>query len=125
MTKSELKSIIRTILKEELLREAEEATYEYSFFFAGTRLEEEKFKQKLIVTLKALKSISNTAAIPEAVDVIVSGLKEGAEVKGVSIFELGNKTIIVKAKKSSGTAAEPAAAETSEATDETADEVEQ
>jgi hypothetical protein len=121
MTKSELKGLIKTILKEELLREAEEPAYEYSFFFAGARFEEDKFKQKLIVTLKALKSISTTAAIPEAVDVIVGGLKEGAKVKGVSIFELGDKTVIVKAKKSSGApaaeeTAEPAAEETTEET---------
>ena len=105
MTKSELRSLIRTVLKEELLREASEATYQYSFYFAGTKLDEEKFKQKLIVTIKAMKSISMTSAIPEAVEVIVNGLKEGAELKGISVFELGDKSVIVKARKDSGSKA--------------------
>jgi hypothetical protein len=113
MTKSELKGLIRSILKEELLREADEAIYDYTFLYAGSKLDEEKFKQKLVLVIKELKSIANTASIPEAAEVIVSGLKEGAEMKGISIFELGDKSFIVKAKKGTGTpAAEPAAEET-------------
>ena len=114
MTKSELRSLIRTVLKEELLREASEATYQYSFYFAGTKLDEEKFKQKLILIIKSMKSISTTSAIPEAVDVIVSGLKEGAEFKGVSVFEIGDKSIVVKARKESGSEAPELETETSE-----------
>jgi hypothetical protein len=101
MTKSELRGIIKSILKEELLREAEEATYNYTFFYAGSVVPEDKFKDKLVLVIKELKSIANTAAIPEAAEVITSGLKEGAEMKGVSVFELGDKTFIVKAKKGS------------------------
>ena len=114
MTKSELKTMIRGILKEELLREAEEATFSYAFYFAGSAVDEEKFKQKLILVMKSLKSIANTASIPEAAEVIVSGLKEGAEYRGLSIFELGNKSFKVVAKKGSGSDtadSEPAAEE--------------
>jgi hypothetical protein len=82
----------------------DEADYNYDFFFAGSKLDEDKFKQKLIMIIKSLKSISAAAAIPDAAEVIVSGLKEGAEVKGVSIFELGDKTFMVKAKKTPGNA---------------------
>jgi hypothetical protein len=119
MTKSELRSLIRTVLKEELLREASEATYQYSFYFAGTKLDEEKFKQKLIITLKAMKSISTTSAIPEAVEVIVTGLKEGAELKGIAVFELGDKSVIVKARKESGSKASESEPEAPEASEET------
>jgi CRISPR/Cas system endoribonuclease Cas6 (RAMP superfamily) len=120
MTKSELKGLIRSVLKEELLREAsEEATYQYSFYFAGTKLDEEKFKQKLIITLKAMKSISMTSAIPEAVEVIVNGLKEGAELKGISVFELGGKSVIVKARKDSGSNTSEVDTSETEVTDET------
>lgn len=99
MTKSELREVIRGVLREELLREAEEASFKYTFYYAGTALDEEKFKQKLILVMKALKSISNTASIAEAAEVIVSGLKEGAEFRGISVFEIGEKSFIVKAKK--------------------------
>jgi hypothetical protein len=111
MTKSELRNVIRSILKEELLREADEASFSYTFFYAGSPLDEEKFKQKLILTMKSLKSISNANAIAEAAEVIVSGLKEGAEFKGVSIFELGEKSFMVKAKK--GGASQPTETEPS------------
>lgn len=115
MTKSELRSIIKSILKEELLREANEATYDYTFFYAGSALPEDKFKNKLVLVIKELKSIANTAAIPEAAEVITSGLKEGAEMKGVSVFELGDKTFIVKAKKGSGKEASTEEVSTEEA----------
>jgi hypothetical protein len=111
MTKSELRVVIRNILKEELLREANEPTYNYTFYYAGTPMDEAKFKQKLIVTMKSLKSISNTASITEAAEVITSGLKEGAEFRGVSIFELGEKSFIVKAKKGEAAKAEPTSEE--------------
>jgi hypothetical protein len=117
MTKSELKTMIRGILKEELLREADEATFNYTFYYAGTVLDEEKFKQKLILVIKSLKSISNTASIPEAAEIIVSGLKEGSEFRGLSVFELGGKSFMVKAKKGS-------ASDSAEATTETAPEAE-
>ena len=84
------------------LTEAGEPAYDYTFFFAGSPLDEEKFKQKLILIIKSIKSITAMAAIPEAAEVIVSGLKEGAEIKGVSVFELGDKAFMVKAKKNAG-----------------------
>ena len=102
MTKSELRGLIRSILKEELLREASEATYDYTFFYAGAVVDEEKFKQKLILAIKSLKSIKSTSAIPEAAEVIVDGLKEGAELKAFAVFELGDKAFMVKARKGSG-----------------------
>jgi hypothetical protein len=93
--------MIRSILKEELLREADEATYDYMYYCAGALVDEEKFKQKLVLTIKSLKSIKTTSAIPEAVEVMVTGLKEGAELKGFSVIEIGDKQFMVKAKKSS------------------------
>ena len=102
MTKSELRGLIRSILKEELLREASEATYDYTFFYAGSAVPEEKFRDKLVLVIKSLKSITNTAVIPDVSEIIASGLKEGAEQRGISVFELGDKTFMVKAKKSSG-----------------------
>ena len=99
MTRDDIKGLIREVLKEELLREVDEPVYEYSFFFAGSRLEEDKFKQKLILTLKGLNYISTLSAVPEAVDVIVSGLKKGAELKGFSMFTMGDKVLTVKAKR--------------------------
>ncbi len=101
MTRDDLKGLIHEVLKEELLREAGEATYEYSFFFSGSRLEEDKFKQRLILTLKALNLITTLSAIPEAVDVIVGGLKKGAELKGFSMFTMGDKVLTVKATRAS------------------------
>jgi hypothetical protein len=46
-----------------------------------------------------MKSISAVSAIPQAVDIIVQGLKEGAEIKGFANFELGRNSVVVKALK--------------------------
>jgi hypothetical protein len=45
--------------------------------------------------------IITLSAIPEAVDVIVGGLKKGAELKGFSMFTMGDKVLTVKAKRAS------------------------
>lgn len=73
--------------------------YDYTFLFGGSNLKEDQFKQKLILVLKSMKSISSVAVIPQAVEIIVQGLKEGAELKGFANFELGDNSVIVKAKK--------------------------
>lgn len=81
------------------LTEAQAVQYDYTYIFDGSRYDEEKFKQKLIIKLRSLKSISAAQAIPEAVDIIVYGLKEGAQVRGIANFQLGDSDIIVRAKK--------------------------
>jgi hypothetical protein len=73
--------------------------FEYTYMFGGSRFPEEQFKQRLIREIKASKKISTMSAIPEAVEIIVHGLKEGAEVKGIALFEFNNFQIIVRAKK--------------------------
>ncbi len=73
--------------------------YKYTFLFGGAIFKEDQFKQKIILLLKSMKSISAVQAIPQAVDIIVQGLKEGAEIKGFANFEIGNTSIVVKAKK--------------------------
>jgi hypothetical protein len=82
-------------------KENDNIEYEYKYFFGGSAFKEDQFKQKLILLLKSMKSISAVQAIPEAVNIIVQGLKEGAELKGFANFELGDNSIVVKAKKKS------------------------
>jgi hypothetical protein len=73
--------------------------YNYTFLFGGATFKEDQFKQKIILLLKSMKSISSVGAIPQAVDIIVQGLKEGAEIKGFANFELGGTSVVVKALK--------------------------
>lgn len=89
----------RFILNENNLTEAEQTVYEYTYFYDGARYKEDQFRQKLTLLLKSLKSISSMAVIPEVVEILVSGLKEGSEVKGYAMFELGNVAIKVIAKR--------------------------
>jgi hypothetical protein len=93
------------------LREDDEPIYEYTFLMNGSIFKEDIFKQKLILTLKSLKQLSVATAIPEAAAIITQGLKEGAEVRGYSVFEIGNTTLTVKAKKVTGAKAQELAAE--------------
>lgn len=89
----------RFVLNENNLTEADQVVYEYTYFYDGARYKEEQFRQKLTLLLKSLKSVSSIAVIPEVVEILVSGLKEGSEVKGYAMFELGNVAIKVMAKK--------------------------
>jgi hypothetical protein len=89
----------RFILNENNLTEAEQTVYEYTYFYDGARYEEDQFRQKLTLLIKSLKSVSSMSVIPEVVEILVSGLKEGSEVKGYAMFELGNVAIKVMAKK--------------------------
>jgi hypothetical protein len=93
------------------LREDDEPTYEYTFLMNGSIFKEDVFEQKLILTLKSLKQLSVVTAIPEAAAIITQGLKEGAEVRGYSVFEIGNTTLTVKAQKVTGARAAAADAE--------------
>lgn len=93
------------------LREDDEPTYEYTFLLNGSIFKEDVFEQKLILTLKSLKQLSVATAIPEAAAIITQGLKEGAEVRGYSVFEIGNTTLTVKAKKVTGVKAAELAAQ--------------
>ena len=81
------------------------------FILTIVNIEEDIFKQKLILTLKSLKQLSVVTAIPEAAAIITQGLKEGAEVRGYSVFEIGNTTLTVKAQKVTGVKAAAADAE--------------
>ena len=81
------------------LTEEQAVQYDYIYIFDGSRYDEEKFKQKLILKLRTMKSISAANAIPEAVDVIVYGLKEGSQQRGYAMFQLGDADITVRAKK--------------------------
>jgi hypothetical protein len=89
----------RFILNENSLTEAEQIVYEYTYFYDGARYKEDQFRQKLTLLIKSLKSVSTVAVIPEVVEILVSGLKEGSEVKGYAMFELGDVAIKVMAKK--------------------------
>lgn len=93
------------------LQEDDEPVYEYTFLVGGSNYKEDVFKQKLIYTLKALKQLTVVAAVPEAAAIITQGLKEGAEARGYSVFEIGNTSFTVKAKKVSGVRAQELAAE--------------
>ena len=93
------------------LQEEDEPVYEYTFLMGGSVFTEDVFKQKLTFTLKSLKQLSVATAIPEAAAIITQGLKEGAEVRGYSIFEIGNTSFTVKAKKVTGAKAQELAAE--------------
>lgn len=93
------------------LEEEEAPVFEYTFLMGGSIFKEDVFKQKLILTLKSLKQLSVATAIPEAAAIITQGLKEGAEVRGYSVFEIGNTTFTVKAKKVTGTRAAELAAD--------------
>jgi hypothetical protein len=88
-----------SVKKYQRLTEEQAVQYDYTYIFDGARYDEEKFKQKLILKLRTLKSISAAQAIPEAVDVIVYGLKEGAQVRGIANFQLGDVDLIIRAKK--------------------------
>jgi hypothetical protein len=87
------------VKKYQRLTEEQAVQYDYTYIFDGGRYDEEKFKQKLILKLRTLKSISAAQAIPEAVDVIVYGLKEGAQVRGIANFQLGDVDLTIRAKK--------------------------
>jgi hypothetical protein len=89
----------RFILNENNLTEAEQTVYEYTYFYDGARYEEDQFRQKLTLLIKSLKSVSTISVIPEVVEILVSGLKEGSEVKGYAMFELGDVAIKVMAKR--------------------------
>ena len=93
------------------LQEEDEPTYEYTFLVGGSSLKEDVFEQRLVLTLKSLKQISVATAIPEAAAIITQGLKEGAEAKGQSLFEIGNTSFVVRAKKVTGARAAELAAE--------------
>jgi hypothetical protein len=88
-----------TLTEDSLADRTDGVEYEYKYFLGGSAFKEDQFKQKLILALKAMKSISSVAAIPQAVDIIVQGLKEGAELKGFANFELGDNSVVVKALK--------------------------
>ena len=88
-----------TLTEDTLATRNDGIEYDYKFLLGGFALKEDQFKEKLILTLKSMKSITAVQAIPQAVEIIVQGLKEGAEIKGFANFELGNKSIVVKAKK--------------------------
>lgn len=88
-----------TLTEDSLANRTDGIEYDYQYLLSGSAFKEDQFKQKLILVLKSMKSISTVAAIPQAVDIIVQGLKEGAELKGFANFELGNNSVIVKAKK--------------------------
>jgi hypothetical protein len=94
-----MKISVRSYRPLRALREEQAIQYEYTYIFNGSRFDEEDFKQKLILKLRTLKSISAVQAIPEAVDVIVYGLKEGAQVRGIANFQLGDVDLIIRAKK--------------------------
>lgn len=89
------------LTEDHLANKTDDIEYEYTFLFGGSNLKEDQFKQKIILLLKSMKSISTVAVIPQAVDIIVQGLKEGAEIKGFANFELGDTSIVVKALKKS------------------------
>lgn len=93
------------------LQEDNEPTYEYTFLMGSSIFKEDVFEQKLILTLKSLKLLTVTTAIPEAAAIITQGLKEGAEVRGYSVFEIGNTSFTVRAKKVTGVRAAELAAE--------------
>lgn len=90
---------LRFTLNENTLFEAEQIVYEYTYYYDGAHYTEEQLKQKLTLLLKSLKSVSTVAVIPEVVEILVSGLKEGSEVKGYAMFELGGVAIKVMSKK--------------------------
>jgi hypothetical protein len=90
---------LRFTLNEDTLLEAEQIVYEYTYFYDGAHYTEEQLRQKLTLLIKSLKSVSAVAVIPEVVEILVSGLKEGSEVKGYAMFELGGVAIKVMAKK--------------------------
>lgn len=90
---------LRFILNENNLTEAEQTVYEYTYFYDGARYKEDQFRQKLTLLIKSLKSVSAVSVIPEVVEILVGGLKEGSEVKGYAMFELGGVAIKVMAKK--------------------------
>jgi hypothetical protein len=88
-----------TLTEDHLADMTDDIEYNYTFLFGGATFKEDQFKQKIILLLKSLKSISAVQAIPQAVDIIVQGLKEGAEIKGFANFELGGTSVVVKALK--------------------------
>lgn len=88
-----------TLTEDSLADRTDGIEYDYQYLLGGSSFKEDQFKQKLILVLKSMKSISTVAAIPQAVDIIVQGLKEGAELKGFANFEIGDNSVIVKAKK--------------------------
>ena len=90
-----------TLTEDHLANKTDDIEYNYTFLFGGSIFKEDQFKQKIILLLKSMKSISTVAVIPQAVDIIVQGLKEGAEIKGFANFEIGNTSIVVKTKKKS------------------------
>lgn len=88
-----------TLTEDSLADRTDGIEYDYKFLLGGSAFKEDQFKQKIILLLKSMKSISSVAAIPQAVDIIVQGLKEGAELKGFANFEIGNNSVVVKAQK--------------------------
>jgi hypothetical protein len=89
------------VLNEAILIEAEtdNINYEFSYIFNGSKYEEDDFKQKLILVIKSTGSISVYSAIPEVVDLIMQGLKEGSKARGFAYFKLGTASLLVRAKK--------------------------
>ena len=89
------------VLAEDYLieEEGEQTVYEYTFRFSGAIYPEEQFKQKLILLLKTLKSISTFSAIPEVADILTAGLKEGSHIRGYASFTLGDTMLLVRSKR--------------------------